>query len=231
MNFVRILAPALSLALVAPLGGCGKQKIPGTTPPGSDVAAVDPGNPDTPAASADGKPGKNDAPPVAEDPTKKKCEAKVADTPAALFEDKVMIRPPINVELVEETPSFATTYAKFVSTCDATVDRMNLFVFENDKKKGVDKYMEEMINDFLPKNGYSGGKRGEDYVSSKVRMDTSVEYPPGKGAPAAVLYISVKKLYSFTLVAIYQTRPPEFNALQKTFTASAESLLVLPPDA
>jgi hypothetical protein len=163
----------------------------------------------------------------------KSCDAKVADTPTALFGDQVLIRPPINVELVEDNPTFATTFTSggFVSACEATVDRMSLFVFQNDKKKAVNAYMDEVIGTMLANSGFKGGNRGKNHVESDVQMDTEIEYPAGDGAPPAKLYISVKKLYQFTLVVVYQTRPDEFGALLPTFKASAESLIVLPPDA
>jgi hypothetical protein len=163
----------------------------------------------------------------------KSCDAKVADTPTALFGDQVLIRPPVNVELVEDNPTFATTFTSggFVSACEATVDRMSLFVFENDKKKAVKTYMDEVINTMLANSGYKGGSRGKNFVENEVQLDTEVEYPAADGQPPAKLYISVKKLYQYTLVVVFQTRPDEFGALQPSFKASAESLIVLPPDA
>lgn len=239
MKLVRIIAPALCLALSLPLGACNDGKPNGTSnppgggggsPDGDESGGDDSGSNDSGDASGDGG---GDEGGDGGEPAAKACDAKVSETPTALFGDKVLIRAPINVELVEENPTFATTYASggFVSACEATVDRMSLFVFENDKKKGVDKYMEEVINDMLAKSGYSGGTRGKNFVDSKTQLDTEVEYPPAGGQPPAKLYISVKKLYDYTLVTVFQTRPDEFGALKPTFSASTESLIVLPPDA
>ncbi len=242
MKLNGIFAPAssivLCLGLLAPVGGCNKNKPDGTSnPPGGDGPAVASGGATDPGSDAGGDEGSGDAGDSGGDsgaaPAAAACKAKVADTPTALFGDKVLIRPPVNVELVEDNPTVAKTYASegFVSACDATVDRMFLFVFENDKKKDAGKYMEEVIDEMLVKNGYTGGTRGKNFAESAVQVDTEVEYPAANGAPPTKLYVSVKKLYDNTLVTVFATRPDEFGALAPSFTESAASLIVIPPDA
>lgn len=234
MDLVRSFAVSVicfSFALAVP--ACKNTPPDGTSnPPGSGDAVGKRGKRNRGGgdggASGDeggGEEGGGEAP--------KSCEAKVADTPTALFGDQVLIRPPINVELVEDNPQFATTFTSggFVSACEATVDRMSLFVFQNDKKKSVKAYMDEIINQTLANSGYKDGTRGKTFVDTDVQMDTEVEYPAADGQPPAKLYISVKKLYQYALVVVFQTRPDEFGALQPSFKASAESLIVLPPDA
>ncbi|MEM6294200.1 MAG: hypothetical protein AAGA54_23185 [Myxococcota bacterium] len=239
-GFFTPASVALCLGLLAPLAGCDKNKPDGTTnPPTGDGAvaaasggATDPADADAgDAGAADGGGDAGDG--GAAEPAAPKCDAKVADTPTALFGDKVLIRPPVNVEIVEDTPVFAQTYASggFVSACDATIDKMYLFVFENDKKKDASTYMEEVIGEMLVKNGYTGGTRGKNYAESATQVDTEIEYPAGNGAPPAKLYVSVKKLYDNTLVTVFATRPDEFGALAPSFQESAASLIVLPPDA
>ena len=234
MKLAHLLAPVFCFSLAVAFGACKNDRPDGSSnPPGEGGGkrakrnkrnkGGDDGGDGGETADGGGDDGGEPA---------KSCDPKVADTPTALFGDQILIRPPINVEIVEDNPTFATTFASggFVSACEATVDRMSLFVFQNDKKKAVKAYMTEVI-DMLQKNGYKGGSRGKDFVESEVQLDTEMEYPASEGQPPAKLYISVKKLYDYTLVVVFQTRPDEFTALQPTFKASAESLIVLPPDA
>lgn len=235
--FAKAPSLALCLGLLTPLAGCDKDKPNGSTnpPTGADGVAdasggdtTEPGGDDG-ADAGDGGDGGGEAPP----PAATACAAKVADTPTALFGDKVLIRPPVNVELVEDNPAFAKTYASggFVSACDATVDNMFLYVFENDKKKDAATYMDEFISATLVKSGYVDGKRGKNFAESATQMDTEIEYPAANGVPPAKLYVSVKKLYDNTMITVFTTRPDEFSALAPTFTESAASLIVIPPDA
>jgi hypothetical protein len=165
--------------------------------------------------------------------TSKACTTEVADTPTPLFGEKVLIRPPVNVELVEDNPTFATTFASagFVSACDATVDRMSIFVFQSDPKKAIGTYMDEVIDDMLTKSGFKGGTPGEPVVDTETDVHKAVEYAAADGQPPAMLYIAVTRKFDNVFVVVYQTRPDEFSALEPTFKASAESLLVIPPDA
>jgi hypothetical protein len=222
----------LSLALGLGLVACKPDAPVGTSnPPGDsgNAAASDGGGDDGYAgdgaagSSADGGDGGGG----------KACEAKVAEAPTPLFGEKVLIRPPINVELVEENPAFATTFASggFVSACEATVDRMMLFVLPSDPKKPVAKYMDEVIEQTLTQAGYQNGTRGDDVVSTETDVHSVIEYPAGGGQPPAKLYVAVSRKFTNILVVVYQTRPDEFSALKPTFRESAESLLVLPPDA
>lgn len=236
MKLARSLAKlpvslALCLSVALPLPACKNTPPDGTSnPPGSGEEVGKRGKRKRGDDGAEG--GEEGGEEGGAEPPKT-CEAKVADTPTALFGDQVLVRPPINVEIVEDNPTFATTFTSggFVSACEATVDRMSLFVFQNDKKKNVKAYMDEIINTMLAGSGFKNGTRGKNHVETEVQLDTEIEYPAGDGAPPAKLYISVKKLYQFALVVVYQTRPDEFGALLPTFKASAESLIVLPPDA
>ncbi|MCR9164208.1 MAG: hypothetical protein ACE37F_17745 [Nannocystaceae bacterium] len=226
----------LSLGLLAPLAGCDKNKPDGAAQPptGADaVAATTDGGSDGSADTGDTGDAGDGGDGGTTEPAAPKCDAKVADTPTALFGDKVLIRPPLNVELVEENPTMAQTYASggFVSACEATVDKMYLLVFPNDKKKDASVYMTETIDGALVAAGYKDGTRGKNFVESATQVDTSVEYPAGDGAPPAKVYVSVKKLYDNTLVTVFVTRPAEFDVLAPTFQESAASLIVLPPDA
>jgi hypothetical protein len=230
----NLLGSALTCALtlgVAP--GCKPNKPDGTNPPdGSSSKAgkrrgAKKGG-DGGALVADGDDGGegDDAGAAAS------CEAKVADAPTPLFDEKVLIRPPVNVELVEENPAYATTYASsgFVSACDATVDRMHVFVFP-DQKRGLDKELDEFIDVYLVKAGFKDGSRKDNFLSTETDMHTAVEYPSAGGQPPAVLYVASARRFTNVFMIVYQTRPDEFSALKPSFKASAESLLVIPDDA
>jgi len=228
------VAPALCLAFGLALAACQPAKPAGTSnPPGEGRNAAGASSSDPSAANSDSGSTSTDEPAngvTAEGPKAppKQCDAQVADVPTALFDSKVLVRPPINVELIEENPTYAKTYADFVSACEATVDAMNLFVFENDKKKTMAVYMDEIIDQMLPKSGFANGKRGKNHVESANDLHTEVEYAAGNGTPPAKLYVAATRKQQFILVAIYQTRPDEFSVLLPTFTASAKTIFVVP---
>jgi hypothetical protein len=234
VNFVRtVFASTLVLALSVPVGGCDKNKPDGTTPPttGGDTAATGGGDSGGSGSDSGGSGGDSggetgDKP---ETPAKT-CEAKVADAPTALFDENVLIRPPINVELVEDNPTKAEAVVSggFVSACEATVDRMSLFVFANDAKKSAKVFADEFLEN-LAKGGFTGGTKSSPIVETNDELDLSVEFPAAGGQPASVLYIAVRRRHANFFVIVYQTRPGEFAALKPTFTASAKSLLVKKP--
>lgn len=233
MKLVRTLAaPILSVTLGLALIGCQSDKPKGTTPPDDGQGAPSSEGGDDGLASSDDSAdtgedgGSSNQPPT-------DCEAQVASAPTSLFGDRVLIRPPINVVLVEDNPTFATTYQSggFVSACDGTVDRMSLFVFQNDAKKNLGTYMDEVINDMLPKAGYAGGSRGSNHLDTATDLHTEVEYPASNGSPPAKLYVAATRKLDYVLVVIYQTRPDEFPVLMPTFKESASSVLVVPQDA
>lgn len=239
MNLVRtvLLCAACSLALVASTTGCKPKTPPGTNPPGETggTASNDGGGGGDDGGGGDGGgdaggdgggDGGGSAPPA-------NCEAKTADAPTPLFGERVLIRPPVGVEFIEDdNPTFAQAQMSggFVSACDATVKRMLIFVFENDKKKGLDKYTAEFI-ETLGQQGYQGGKLSAPTLATKTDHHVVVEYPAGAGSQASNLYIVSARRFENVFIVVYEADPPEFKALQPTFKASAESLLVIPPDA
>jgi hypothetical protein len=204
----------LCIALVA----CGPKTVAAPAPvhPRPEVAKASPAPPAAePATTSEPEP-----------PPPPKCEPKVADVPTALFGDRVLIRPPVNVELVEDNPTMATTYSTYVSTCDATVDRMSLFVFANEKSKPLSTYLSEFLQT-LDQSGYKGGieaaiSQGNDEIL------TSIEYPSANGQPAAKVLVAVTRKFENVLVVFYQTQPDQWDGLSGSFVASAKTLLVLP---
>jgi len=232
VNFVRsVFASTLVLALSTGIGGCDKKKPEGTTPPtsGGDTAATggDASSGGDSGGSAGGSGGDSggETPPPA-----KACEAKVADAPTALFDERVLIRPPVNVELIEDNPMKAEAVVSggFVSACEATVDRMSLFVYENDTKKSAKVFADEFLEN-LARGGFSGGTKSSAIVETNDEFDISVEFAASGGNPATVMYLAVRRRHSNFFIIVYQTRPGEFPALKPTFTASAKSLLVKKP--
>ena len=143
-----------------------------------------------------------------------------------MFGDRVLIRPPVNVELVEDNPTMATTYSTYVSTCDATVDRMSLFVFANEKSKPLATYLSEFVHT-LDQSGYKGGIEAAISQGNEELL-TSIEYPPAHGQPAAKVLIAVARKFDNVLVVFYQTQPDQWDGLSGSFVASAKTLLVLP---
>lgn len=235
MNFVRtVFASTLVFALSVGIGGCDKKKPEGTNPPttGGDTAATggsDAGSGGDSGGTADSGGGDDGGEKPATPP--KNCEAKVADAPTALFDEKVLIRPPVNVELVEDNPTMAVALVSggFVSACEATVDRMTLLVFANDKKKSAKVFANEFVDEYLTKGGYVGGTKSSPIVETNDEFDVSVEYAAAGGQPASVLYIAVRRRHENFFTLVYQTRPGEYPALKPTFTKSASSLLVAKP--
>jgi hypothetical protein len=213
--------------------GCNKQKPDGTNPPedGDGTQAKrgkDRKNKKNKGGDDGGAEGGGDAGDGGEEP--KNCEAKTEDAPTPLFGEKVLIRPPVNVDLHEENPTFAVaqTTGGFVSACEGTVDRMTMLIFQNDKKKPLTKYADEFYT-ALEKNGYTGGTRDKPVVDSDTDHAFVAEYPAAGGQPASKLYIALKRRQDVIIALTYQTRPEEFPKLEPTFKASADSLLVAPP--
>jgi hypothetical protein len=240
VNLVRtlLLTSACSFALSLASAGCKPNTPDGTTPPGDGGGAATDGG----GGGDDGGSGAGGDGGGAEGggdgggdgggaPPPENCEAKTADAPTPLFGEQVLIRPPVGVEFqAEDNPTFAqaSSSAGFVSACDATVKRVLVFVFQNDKKTGLDKTAGEFLTT-LEQQGYQGGKKGEPTVNSKTDYHVVVEYPAAGGNQASNLYVAVARRYENVFVVVYEAEPADFKALLPTFKASAESLLVIPP--
>ncbi len=231
MKLSLSLFATLMLALSIGPTACNKQKPEGTNPPedgAGDGQEAKRGGGRKNKGKDDGG-GKDGGDGGGEEPAKA-CEAKTADAPTPLFGEKVLIRPPVNVDLHEENPTFAVaqTTGGFVSACEGTVDRMTMLLFQNDKKKPLAKYADEFYS-ALEKNGYTGGTREKPQVDSDTDHVFVAEYPPAGGQPASKLYIALKRRQDVIIALTYQTRPDEYGKLEATFRASADSLLVAPP--
>lgn len=234
MKLSLSLVSAALLALSIGPTACNKQKPDGTNPPeDGDGAQAKRGKDRKNKKDKDGGDGGADGGGDAGDgggEPAKSCDAKTADAPTPLFGEKVLIRPPVNVDLHEENPTFAVaqTTGGFVSACEGTVDRMTMLLFQNDKKKKLAAYADEFYA-ALEKNGYTGGTRSPAQVDSDTDHAFVAEYPAAGGQPASKLYIALKRRQDVIIALTYQTRPEEFPKLEPTFKASADSLLVAPP--
>lgn len=230
---VRDLIAALALTLVIGPTACSKTKPDGTSPPedGDGKQAKrgkdrknDKGNDGGDAGDAGGDAGGDGGEPA------KACEAKTADAPTPLFGERLLIRAPLNVDLQEQNPALAIaqTTGGFVSACEGTVDRMILNLYQNDKKKPLTKYADELF-EALEKSGYTGGTREKPLQDSDTDHAFIADYPAANGQPASKLYIALKRRQDVIVALTYQTRTEEFPKLEATFKASADSLLVAPP--
>jgi hypothetical protein len=225
------LFATMCLALSIGPTGCNKQKPDGTNPPedgaGEGKEAKRGGGRKN---KGDDEGGKDDGGGDGGTEPAKACEAKTSDAPTPLFGEKVLIRAPVNVDLVEQNPTFAVaqTTGGFVSACEGTVDRMTMLLFQNDKKKPLTKYADEFY-EALEKNGYTGGTREKPQVDSDTDHAFVAEYPAAGGQPASKLFIALKRRQDVIIALTYQTRPDEWTKLESTFKASADSLLVAPP--
>jgi hypothetical protein len=156
------------------------------------------------------------------------CEAKTTDVPTPLWGDKVLIRPPHGVELTEDSPAHAVarSSAGFVSACDASVMEMHIFTFDKQPKQTLQSFSDEIVNDFLPKNGYTDGSVKEKVVEQKDAVHVIVDYPANKGGPPASMYIASVERGDLRFAIMYRTSPDEIGMLKPTFKASAESLVL-----
>lgn len=239
----NLVAPAILLGLcVGFADGCGSKKPPGTNPPGEDGGkkaggrkankgggggTTDAGGGDG-GAVADGGDGGDGG---AAAPTS--CDAKVADTPTLLFGDQVIIRPPAGVEFpVDENPMVQTAVMSggFMSACDALVKKMQVFVYEMDKKKKPVKLLDEFLL-ALEKNGYTGGTKSSAYLDTATDYHMSIEFPGSGGNPAVTLYLAVARRGDKDFIVWLECDPAELKLLKATFEESAKSLFVVPPDA
>src|SRR5688572_23900140 len=207
--------------------GCKPKTPDGTNPPGDTGGTAsdggDGGGGDGGvAADGGGDGGEGDG--GAARPTS--CAAKTAEAPAPLFGERVLIRPPHGVQFqADDNPTFAqaSSSAGFVSACDATVKRVLIFVFENDKKKGLDKYVDEFVEQ-LAQQGYQGGTKATRTVSRKSDHHLAVDYREAGGNPASRRYVAAARRYENVFVVVYEASPDDFKLLQPTFKESAESL-------
>lgn len=167
------------------------------------------------------------------------CKAEVAD-PALLFHETILMRPPIGVEfLPDDNPTFAQAAMSggFISACDATVKRVQVFVYANDAAKTLEDYQRD-FKAMLASSGYTGGSTTPVH-SSANENHVAYEFPASGGQPPSSLYVAALRLKGATapptgtidnvFIVVYETSPEEYAMLEPTFKLSGSSLLVVPP--
>ena len=174
-----------------------------------------------------------------EPPPEPECKAEVAD-PALLFGESILMRPPIGVEfLPDDNPTFAQAAMSggFISACDATIKRVQVFVYANDKTKTLEDYQTD-FKAMLASSGYTGGTTTPVHASTRENH-VAHEFPASGGQPPSSLYVAALRLEGATVpptgkidnvfIVVYETSPDEYAMLEPTFKASGSSLLVVPP--
>jgi len=211
--------------------GCGKKNVEGTTPPGESGAESEgsdggsdggsegsEGGSESSGDEGDGGDGGGDPNAVAE------CPSEVSGTPAALFADKLVMRLPKGVELVERSP-FLMTANNVDSTCDAIITRMAVGYFEYDPNKAIKDVRDGIIGQL----GYAEGdvlgweeevEKGSSYTGSFDVGEGPNGEPPVKGL------LTMKEAEGVQYWAIYETHPNAWPAIKATFAESAKRILI-----
>ncbi len=241
MNMVRthLAIPAL-LTLTLSLGAsCSKNKPEGTTPPGEGQAADD-GGKGKAKGKAKGRKGKKgdgeQAAAQTKDPAKD-CPGKVSETPTPLFphpesgDPTAFIRVPQGMskdDLVEQNPFFFQTMSKegYVSTCDAIVSFMAAGMVDDDPKKE----MKDVVTEFLKGFGYE--VKGFENPTIEGRKLVGAVNVKSQMAGDAKLWISFENKYNAgkLFFVILESHPNAFAAIEPTFKAVTDSLIVVPPE-
>ena len=231
MKLLHTLAiPFLALTMTASMG-CGKKTPEGTNPPGetggseagggSDGGGSDGGGSES-GDSGDAGDGGGDADggEVAQE-----CPSEVSDTPTALFADKLVMRLPKGVELVERTP-FLFTANNAISVCDAIVSRMAVGYFEFDPNRPT----KEVRDGIIEQLGYQPGdvlgwadesEKGASYTGTFEVGEGPNGEPPVKGL------LTMKEAEGIHYWAVYEAHPNAWPAIVATYKESAKRILIL----
>jgi len=174
-----------------------------------------------------------------EQPPEPECAGEVAD-PTLLFSESILMRPPVGVEFMpgdNPTHAQAAMSGGFVSACDATIKRVQVFVFANDPAKTLEDYHQD-FKALLASSGYTGGT-SKPMHHTAVERHVAYEFPAAGGQPASSLYVAARRLKGATVppvgavdnvfIVVYESTPEEFAMLEPTFKLSSSSLLVVPP--
>ncbi len=207
---------ALFVALSTP--ACKAKPPEGTAHPPGEANAPNPdasGDPEAPTAEEPA-------------PAPKECPAQVADAPSELFMGRVLIRPPVGVEIVDDAynPSLATTQSRFTSACDAVVEQMGIQIYENDAKKTLETYLNEAVEGLSGGGQWGPGTIETTYKSDDKNIHAKVVFAQKKYAT----YMVFARRFDWVFFVLYVTSPAEFDVLKPTFEASAGRLIVSPPE-
>ena len=153
------------------------------------------------------------------------CPYELGDIPLHLWQ-RVLMKVPVGVTLVEDGPTRATTRASSISTCGATVDRMLIIALTNDPARSLDAYLADFLAG-LEREGYGGATRGATKDGFSFIWTDFVFQTTSGPAPAQAL-VKVIREDEGVFVLFYQTHPEQWVALKETFRQSALSLSVTP---
>ncbi len=232
----RTFLTSLSLSLALALGACGKNTPEGTTPPEDAAGSGEQGGKrhkrGKKGAKGDEAKGEGAQAPEA----KPECKAEISDTPAPLFldpesgEPQAFVRVPKGMskdDLVEQNPFFYMTMSQegFVSSCDAIVSYMAAGMIDDDPKKDF----QELVKAFLGQLGY----QVEGFEDPKVegrRLEGAVSAKSQQGP--AKLWVVFDNKYNAGKIffIVLEAHPNAFDAIQPTFKAVTDSLIVVPPE-
>ena len=235
MMQLRLLAiPFLALTLAA---SCGKKTPEGTTPPGetggasgSESGGGGSGGGSEGGGSEGGSEGGSDGggggPALADNGLPEGCtpDSEVSGTPTALFADKLIIRLPKNVELVEKTP-FLFFANKAISKCDFQVT-MFVGYFQYDPARPIKQVRDDTLGQF----GFAASEiQGwTDETEKGANYTGTFEIGAGpKGEPPAKGIAAFKEAEGIHYYAIYTVHPDGWKALSATFQESAKRILIL----
>jgi len=235
---LRLLAiPFLALPLAA---GCGKKPPQGPPPPGETGGGGSEaggggdgggdgdggGGSDSGGGSEAGGGGGGGGGAPANDGLPEGCTgaSEVNGTPTALFADKLILRLPKGVELVERTP-FLFFANKAISTCDAEVS-MFVGYFQYDNTRGVKQVRDDTLGQF----GYPAseiiGWTGETEKGANYLGTFEIGAGP-KGEPPVKGLVTFKEAEGIHYFAIYTAHPNAWKAISATFEESAKRIVIL----
>ncbi|RMG97052.1 MAG: hypothetical protein D6705_09740 [Deltaproteobacteria bacterium] len=235
----RTILTCLSLSLALATAACGKNAPDGTTPPEDGAQAADDGGKGGKRTRGKGKRGaKGDGDEGGEKKAdvKKACKAEISDTPAPLFlhpetgEPMAFIRVPKGMtkdDLVEQNPFFYMTMSQdgFVSTCDAMVTYMAAAMIDDEPKKDF----QQFAQDFLTQLGY----QVESFENPKIegrRLEGAVLAKSQQGPAKLWVLFDNKYNAGKVFIVVLEAHPNAFEAIQPTFKAVTDSLIVVPPE-
>ncbi len=232
MKMLRALV--LPIVVLALTPGCEPKKGGETTTPpdsaGSQDESGDAGGGDESGADgsggdeAGGDSGGDAAP--AGDGGVTECDAEVADTPTALWADRVLVRMPKGVEMVERNEVFAQASGEAQSTCDVMVSRAAMGYFQDDTAKGV----KQLRDDTLTQIGFDMSvvtwsdetENGRNFTGAYEAPEDDKGNPPVKG------WFVFKESQGTLFWMIMETHPNAYPAIKKSFKKSGSSLLIVP---
>lgn len=163
-----------------------------------------------------------DAPPIEPAPP---CPAAVADAPTALFDDTVLIRPPVGVELVEMTPALARSLAPTTSACDRVVTHMLVGLVEDEPARAlVDLRDQIAAATDLPAEALTWTETREQ--ANRLEGAYAVRATAG-GAPARGWFV-ISRMHGVAAWVQIEAAVADFDALAPTLKDSGERLLIVP---